>query len=329
MTHHLRAICLSGVATLSLAVASASAQTVRIQAEEPGSSIYLYAGLFEQIIEDETDFDVEIVPRGGSVTNTATTSTGQTDLAFANALPVAWGAKGILDFEGKPQENNRLVFSGMQVAYLAAVAAEDYVEDTGNATVEAALTGENPVKVLVEPTGSINPVVLDLYLKSQGSSLDEQREAGTIVQVPSAQMGQRVQDGFANAFFGQGPVGNPDLTEVILAEPMEFLEWSDEDLAAMAEVGYVTATMPAGAYQGLEEDYRAPAALNSMIANKDVDEETVYQITKAVIENIDRLAEANQAFKDWDPAEYVKPEYRVVPLHPGAERYYRERGFIE
>ena len=149
------------------------------------------------------------------------------------------------------------------------------------------------------------------------------------MQVPSAQMGQRVQDGFANAFFGQGPVGNPDLTEVILAEPMAFLDWSDEDLAAMKEYGYVEATMPAGSYQGLEEDYRAPAALNSMIANAEVDEEVVYQITKAVIENADRLAEANQAFADWNPEAYVQPDYLVVPLHPGAERYYRERGWIE
>lgn len=320
---------LMGMASAVALVGAAQAQTVRMQAEEPGSSIYLYAGLFESIIEDVTDLDIEIIPRGGSVANTASANMGQTDFAFANGLPVAWGAAGILDFEGNAQENNRLVFSGMQVAFLAAAAATDYVEETGNDTVQAALTGDDPVKVLVEPTGSINPVVLDLYLQAQGTSLEEQLEAGNVVQVPSAQMGQRVQDGFANAIFTQGPIGNPDLTEVMLAEPMTFLEWSDEDLAAMKEVGYVSATMPAGSYDGMDAEYRAPAALNDMIVNVNVDEEIVYQITKAIIENQERLAEANQVFASWDPEAYIQPEFQIVPLHPGAERYYRERGWID
>ena len=323
------AIAALALATATVTGTAAGAQTIRMQAEEPGSSIYLYAGLFEAVIEDATDLDVEIIPRGGSVANTAATSMGRTDFAFANGLPVAWGARGILDFEGNPQENNRLVFSGMQVAYLTAAAATDYVESTGNDSVEAALTGEEPAKVLVEPTGSINPVVLDLYLQSHGTSLEEGLEAGDVVQVPSAQMGQRVQDGFANAIFSQGPAGNPDITEVNLADPMTFLSWSDADLETMRQYGYAVAEMPAGAYDGLNEPYRAPAALNDMIANKDVDEEVVYQVTKAIIENVDRLAEANQVFAGWDPEAFIQPEYQVVPLHPGAERYYRERGWIE
>ncbi|NJS38523.1 MAG: hypothetical protein HC783_05335 [Rhodobacteraceae bacterium] len=328
MKPYIKASILGVVSAIALASA-ASAQSVRMQAEEPGSSIYLYAGLFESIIEANTDLDFEIIPRGGSVANTAATNMGLTDFAFANGLPVAWGAAGILDFEGDPQENNRLVFSGMQVAYLVAAAATEYVGETGNATVQAALIGDNPVKVLVEPTGSINPVVLDLYLQSQGSTLAAQLEAGNVVQVPSAQMGQRVQDGFANAIFTQGPIGNPDLTEVMLAEPMTFLTWSDADLAAMMEVGYVAAMMPAGSYDGLETDYRAPAALNNLIVNSGVDEEVVYQVTRAIIENQEQLVAANQVFASWDPEAFIQPEYHIVPLHPGAERYYRERGWLE
>ncbi|WP_158263633.1 TAXI family TRAP transporter solute-binding subunit [Aliiruegeria haliotis] len=322
-------IGLGVAAAAMLAATSLTAETIKMQAEEPGSSIYLYAGLFEAVIEKATDLDIEIIPRGGSVANTAATSMGKTDFGFANGLPVAWGAAGILDFEGKKQENNRLVFSGMQVAYLVAAGASEYVEKSGADTVAAALTGDDPVKVLVEPTGSINPVVLDLYLKSQGTDLDAHRDAGHVVQVPSSQMGQRVQDGFANGIFTQGPIGNPDLTEVMLAEPMTFLTWSESDLAAMKDVGYVAATMPAGSYDGQDADYTAPAALNDMIVNKDVDEEVVYQVTKAIIENQDELAAANQAFATWDPEAFIQPDYHVVPLHPGAERYYRERGWLK
>lgn len=322
---------LSIVLSLSAALASSTAfaQTVTIQAEEPGSSIYLYAGLFESVIEGNTDVDVDIVPRGGSVTNTAMVSAGRADFGFSNALPIVWGWNGILDFEGRPQQDNRLIFSGMQVAYLVAAAANDYVESTGNDSISAALAGENPAKFLVEPAGSINPVVLDLYLQANGSSLEDMLASGAVAQVPSSQMGQRAQDGFANGYFGQGPIGNPDLTEIMLAKPMTILSWDESDIEALMEYGFVTAELPAGAFEGQDEAMQLPAAFNNMIVNKDVDEEVVYQVTKAIIENLDQLVAANSAYRDWDPEAYIQPQYQIIPLHPGAERYYRERGWID
>ncbi|PIO99423.1 TAXI family TRAP transporter solute-binding subunit [Pleomorphomonas carboxyditropha] len=303
--------------------------TIHIQAEEPGSSIYIYAGLFEPTIEKATGYNVEIIPRGGSVTNTALTNAGKTEFAFSNALPLSWGWNAILDFEGKPQQNNRLVFSGMQVAYLSVVASQSYVEKSGNAEVRTALTGDNPAKVLVEPAGSINPVVLDLFLKHAGSSLDEQRARGSIAQVPSSQMGQRVQDGMANAYFGIGPIGNPDLAEIMLSEKMVFLGWNDDDLAALKPYGFATSVLPANSYEGQTADLKMPVTLNDFIANKDVPEDVVYNVTKAVIESIDTLVAANKGFAGWEPEKYIQPEFQVIPLHPGAEKYYRERGWLK
>jgi hypothetical protein len=323
---------LAGATALAGACALAAplmAQTLTLQAEEPGSSAYLYAAAFEQVIEEYTDVEVEIIPRGSSVSNTATVNMGRSDLGFANALAVAWGANGILDFEGRPTSDNRMVFSGISLSYLNAVAATDYVEKTGNATVGTALVGEDAAQVLVEPQGSINPVVYDIFLQSYGSSLEDMRDSNHVVQVPSSQMGQRVQDGQANAYIGLGPVGIPDLTEVILARPMTFLTWSDKDMAALREYGFVPATLPANSFDGQAEDIVAPASLMTVIANVNTDEDMVYDVVRTVMENLDALAQGNQAFASWDPETFVAEQYQVIPFHPGAERYYRERGWLD
>ncbi|WP_319533594.1 TAXI family TRAP transporter solute-binding subunit [uncultured Cohaesibacter sp.] len=322
---------LAGASALALisSVSAFAGETIHIQAEEPGSSVYIYAGLFDSVIEKATDLNVEIIPRGGSVANTALTSAGKTEFAFANNLPLKWGLEGILEFEGKPQLNNRLVLSGMQQTYLQTIAATDYVKKTGNTDVRSALTGDDAATVLVEPAGSLNPVVLDIFFKNAGTSLEDMRAKRKVAQVPSSQMGQRVQDGFANAYFGNGTIGNPDVAEVMLTEDMTFLKWNQEDLDGLAPYGFVPSAMPANSYEGQTEEVILPISLNDFIANKDVPDDIVYKVTKAIIENIETLSEANKGFASWDPEEYIQPKYQVIPLHPGAERYYRERGWLK
>jgi TRAP-type uncharacterized transport system substrate-binding protein len=48
-----------------------------------------------------------------------------------------------------------------------------------------------------------------------------------------------------------------------------------------------------------------------------------------VVENKDELVKAHKAFSDFVPEDAWKPENNAIPLHPGAERYYKERGWIK
>ena len=63
------------------------------------------------------------------------------------------------------------------------------------------------------------------------------------------------------------------------------------------------------------------------MTHEDVDEETVYQMTKLLFENLDRMESAHSAAA----AIYIQNavDENPVPLHPGAERYYREQGLID
>lgn len=69
------------------------------------------------------------------------------------------------------------------------------------------------------------------------------------------------------------------------------------------------------------------AVTNILVTSEAVSEETVYLMTKLMFENIPRLTAAHSAAATLDPAEAV--QNLPIPLHPGAERYYRETGVIE
>lgn len=89
---------------------------------------------------------------------------------------------------------------------------------------------------------------------------------------------------------------------------------------------YVEGTIPAGTYQGQTKDVPTAAIVNFLITHSEVLDETAYQMTKLLWENLPALRSAHKA------AEAIKFENALegmpVPLHPGAAKYYREKGVI-
>ncbi len=89
---------------------------------------------------------------------------------------------------------------------------------------------------------------------------------------------------------------------------------------------YVAATIPAGTYDGQDADVPTVAVVNFLVTREDVSEETAYQMTKLLFENLPELEASHKA------AAQIKLENALtgmpIPLHPGAERYYKEKGLM-
>ena len=90
---------------------------------------------------------------------------------------------------------------------------------------------------------------------------------------------------------------------------------------------YVAATIPAGTYDGQAEDVPTVAVSNFLVTSDAVSEEVAYQMTKQLFENLDTLVASHQAASQIDIANAL--EGMPIPLHPGAERYYREMGVMQ
>ncbi|WP_127520360.1 TAXI family TRAP transporter solute-binding subunit [Mesorhizobium sp. Z1-4] len=89
---------------------------------------------------------------------------------------------------------------------------------------------------------------------------------------------------------------------------------------------FLAATIPAGTYEGQGEDVPTLAITNILVTHSDVSDEVAYQMTKQLFENLDSMVAAHAAAKaiSLDKGPMGVP----VPLHPGAERYYKEKGLM-
>jgi uncharacterized protein len=91
---------------------------------------------------------------------------------------------------------------------------------------------------------------------------------------------------------------------------------------------YAKATIPGGLYSGNPQPTETYGVLATMVTSAKVPDETVYQVTKAVFENFNEFKSLHPAFVNLDPAKMVK-DGNSAPLHPGAAKYYKEKGWIQ
>jgi TRAP transporter TAXI family solute receptor len=91
---------------------------------------------------------------------------------------------------------------------------------------------------------------------------------------------------------------------------------------------YRVATIPGGMYRGNPDDTTTFGVGATFVTSTVVSEDVVYEVVKAVFENIDTFRGLHPAFANLDPKQMAN-DGLSAPLHPGAERYYREAGLLE
>jgi uncharacterized protein len=155
-----------------------------------------------------------------------------------------------------------------------------------------------------------------------GMSYDD---LGRVEYLPFAESVELIKNRQLDATLQSAGLGVASIRDLATSLPISVVAVPPEIVAKIGEP-YTTATIPAGTYEGQDADVPTAAVGNFLITHADVPDDTVYQMTRLVFENLDTLAAAHAAAKAIDPAKAAQGS--PVPLHPGAERYYREAGLM-
>jgi len=90
---------------------------------------------------------------------------------------------------------------------------------------------------------------------------------------------------------------------------------------------YAKATIPGGTFAANPQAIETYGVIATVVAPAAMDDDVVYELVRATFENFDEFKRLHPAFARLAPASMVK-DGLSAPLHPGAERYYRERGWL-
>jgi uncharacterized protein len=98
------------------------------------------------------------------------------------------------------------------------------------------------------------------------------------------------------------------------------------EVAETLGIPFQAATIPAGTYEGQTEDVPTLAITNILVTHSDVSDEVAYEMAKQLFENLDEMVASHAAARDITIENAV--EGLPIPVHPGAERYYKEKGLM-
>jgi TRAP transporter TAXI family solute receptor len=226
----------------------------------------------------------------------------------------AW--KGIAEWEGKKKENVRSVFS-MHPEFVHLMSRKD-------ANIKSVDDLKGKRVNIGNPGSGQRGCALDI-LRLYGIDKDKDVKAEGLQQ-PEAS--RALVDKKLDAFFYSVGLGSAALEEPANAVGVDLVPVNS--MAIKEFVGdkpyYVMATIPAGSYKGIDHDTETYAVKATVVSSATVSEEVVYDFCKVIFGNLDELKKTHAAFRTLKPEDMLKG--LSAPFHPGALKYYREKGLM-
>ena len=254
-------------------------------------------------------------PALGSVFNIRAVKRTLLDFGVAQSDRNFEAFRGRGDWEGKPMEDLRSVFSMHPETVLLVTRADtgiNSVSDLKGKTVNIGNPGSGQ-------RGNAEDV-LRLYGIDKDNDIDAQG-------LQQQEASRALVDQKIDAFFYT--VGNPSAAIEEPANSTQIKIISINDAAIYGFVDerpyYVMTVIPAGTYKGVDEDVETYAVTATVVTSASASEEMVYDTVKTVFENLDELKATHAAFRVLEPKAMLKG--LTAPLHKGAEKYYKERGW--
>jgi TRAP transporter TAXI family solute receptor len=303
----LTSVVLVGMAAVKHASA---AEPIIIGTASPGGPYLAYGQGLARILSRELGQEVTAQSTQGPAQNIALLERKQAMLAFITTGVGLQAWNGTDWAKGSRYRSMRVIFPMYDTAFQFVAAKRlrlNWLDDLGGLRV-----GAGP---RAGTAGTYLPMILKaLDIKA---SLHFGAMESMTAQLKSGDLHATV--------FGTG-FPNPALTELIATYPLDFIQSSPDQIATIRkELPELSpSTVPAGTYASLAHDYQTVGLFNFAVAHKDLPDDLVYKIVKAVFDNRQELMKAQSSAKETVPANIGRDT--TFPLHPGAERYYREIG---
>lgn len=275
------------------------------------------ASLYNEKIEGDINFSAEST--SGSAQNVTFLGQGESDLGLVNNDVAKIAYEGTGTFEGKKVSSLRGITSiyGNSVHII--------VGKGSNIKTVADLKGK---KVSVGAAGSgvesIARMVVDAYGMNYWDGKDFTPEYLGVTETM-----EKLKNGQLDAIFMTGLPPMGAIVDVFMGGNVELISIDEDKINGLIEKypELYSIKIPANSYNGQEAEVSTVANAALLLTSEKIDEDTVYNMTKTLFENLEYLVSKNNVWNQVTKEDIQKG--MTVPLHPGAEKYFKEQGIIK
>jgi len=312
---------------LVLAVSPVSAQapvTLAFATLDAGSAWYVYGATMAELLRRAlpAGSNVDVKPFAGGVGNPKLVAKNETPLALSFTVTNRWAFEGREAYDTK-LENLRGLVGGLDTYYLVAVVQKKLNVNSLKDIKDKKLG----VRLYTQPIGALGEFGGRQLLRAYGIAYTDLKAwGGSTTHVGYNVIVDAFKDGRADLLLAVVTPKHPSVTELTTFSDVKFLAIEPDVIKMLTPLGYTAATMTANTFKNQGEPVNTVGFPTVLITNKDMAEPVAYAVTKTVIDNKDALVRGHAGLAQFDPKTAWQPDKVGVPLHPGAERAYREKG---
>ncbi|QHQ35424.1 TAXI family TRAP transporter solute-binding subunit [Algicella marina] len=311
----------------AMSVGVAQAQNIEWAAGSVGGSWFTVTTGLANIVMDEVDgLNIRIVPGGGR-DNPSRIGAGISQLGMGIDFLAAAALAGEEPYDAAAPNLTSLGSTWMNSQVHVIVGADE------TRSLEE-IFSDPTIRIGTSDPATSEYLTMLRMLDYYGSTRDTVSEAGgSVISADYTGLVAAFQNNQIDVLLGAGAAPTGIALEVeagrrdarVIPFPQDLLEHLN------ATYGYGSLAIPAGTYDmlqsGVEGDVMAANLSTVVLADAGLDEELVYQIVTALLENQEAYGDISGALSGFDPE--TAWQNQPVPLHPGAERAYREMGYMD
>ncbi|MEH6578743.1 MAG: TAXI family TRAP transporter solute-binding subunit [Amphritea sp.] len=256
-----------------------------------------------------------------SAHNVTAINAGQMEAGLTGAATLYYAYHGVEKFKGRAKPKLRVI-------------AKLYPEDLHVVMPKGAeldgLKGLKGKRVGIGQAGSGTQIAVERFLGAQGVNRGNIEEA----ELNNSQSAERIADGQLDAYFYAGGTPLAAVIQLDNTKGLELYSFTDAEVKTSLEAVpyYAQSTIKAGTYPGVTYDVNTLAVNGILVTSSDQSEEMIYNVTKALWnETTRKLLDGGHA-----KGKVIRMETALdgiksldVPLHPGAEKFYKEAGLLK
>ncbi|MEO8640442.1 TAXI family TRAP transporter solute-binding subunit [Pseudomonas sp.] len=250
-----------------------------------------------------------------SVENLNLLQAGRGELALALGDSVADAKNGVADAGFNAPLTKLRAIAGAYPNYIQIVASKE----SGIKTL-ADLKGKT---ISVGAPKSGTELNARAIFKAAGLTYEDM---GKVQYLPFAESVELIKNRQLDATLQSSGLGMAAIRDLSSVMPLNYVSVPTDVVEKIGNPAYQSAMIPANTYDGQPDAVPTVAITNILVTRADVPDEVAYQMTKLLFENLTRLGNSHSAAKD------IKLENAAknlpIALHPGAERYYKEKGAL-
>jgi TRAP transporter TAXI family solute receptor len=293
-----------------------------------GGGWYQMAGGFAELLREKGGLTVKVVPGGG---------TQNPPIIDKGDAEIGWGLPPILNaaltgddpYPGKKHPNLRAVAGGMSINTFHFFVAED--GPYKGMSMDDVFRGKKPIRLAISPSGTSDEWVFRKVLEFYGTSYKDMEAAGAkFFRGSYTEQAGMFRDRNVDGVFTFLAVPGAAVTEASIGRSLHLVGFPPALLAGLAKYGLGAGKILAGAYPKAangNEDVVSATMGSTIVVNAQVPDDVVYQVTRTINENVEQVRRIHASLVPYTAA--TGPTQTGVPLHPGAERYYKEKGLLK